>query len=67
MTYTQLMQAARSENKDTRERARKHFILRLTSKRYEERLTAIERDVLGRMFNMNPHHVFELWREGLPL
>jgi hypothetical protein len=67
MTYNQLMQAARSNDQRIRERGERHFIRRLTSIKIDERLNQIERDVLGRMYGMNMHRVFELWRKGLPV
>ena len=65
MTYTQLMQAARSDNPLIRQRGREQFIRRLQAKRLDERLPSIERDVLCRMYNMDPEHVFALWRKGI--
>jgi hypothetical protein len=65
MTYLELMQAARSDDPRIRERGRDHFLMRLRAIRCEDRLLMIERDVLCRLYGMDPATVHAVWVKGV--
>ena len=64
MSYVEMMHAAKSENPDMRARGREHFLLRLDAKRQNDRLKMIERDVLCRLYGLDPVTVHSVWVRG---
>jgi hypothetical protein len=65
MSYVEIMHAAKSDNPVLRARGREHFLMRLDAKRQEDRLRAIERDVLCRLYGLDPVTVHSVWLRGM--
>lgn len=64
MSYIEMMHAAKSDDGAVRARGREHFMLRLDAKRQADRLLLIERDVLCRLYKLDPETVRAVWTKG---